>query len=294
MHKIAQALNSFGGHSMVNVLESVLVRRPNQALGHADPCVWHYTNKINLTKAIEQHDKFVQMLAKENVKIIYHDAEHDELADAIFVHDPALITDYGAIILRMGKVLRMGEEELLKNKLTELKIPIMGEIVSPGLVEGGDLLWLNEKTLLAGNGFRTNQQGINQLRKVLKSFDIEVIDFDLPYFQGKEACLHLQSLMSLVDTKIALCYLQLLPTRLYQLLLDKNFQIIEVPEQEFLSMAPNTLAIKPKLVITVEGNPKTKANLEKAGVKVLTYEGSELSLKTEGGPTCLTRPIKRS
>ena len=286
--------NDFGGHSMVNALQSVLVRRPDNALGSADPDQWHYTHSVNLSVAQEQHDNFTTILKKAGVEVLYHDQESDLHADAIFVHDPALMTNEGALILKMGKALRSGEEALIKKTFENLNIPIIGEISAPGLVEGGDLLWLDAHTLIAGKGFRTNDEGVRQLRAFLLSQQVQVLDFDLSYFQGKDACLHLQSFISLVDVKTALVYLPLMPVRLLDLLLEKQFQLIEVPEEEFLSMATNVLAIKPKMVLCLDKNPLTKQRLLAAGITVLTYQGDELSLKTEGGPTCLTRPIKRS
>lgn len=283
----------YGGHSMVMDLQCVLVRKPNQALGNADPKHWHYTDTVHLPLAIEQHNEFVKIMQAHGVEVVYHEQPSDQHADAIFVHDPVLMTNKGAIILRMGKALRRGEEALIKKTLLELHVPILGELSSPAQVEGGDLLWLDEKTLLAGRGFRTNEAGITALRQLLAPLGVSVIAFDLPYFQGREACLHLQSFISLVDIKIALVYFPLMPVALVELLEERGFSFVEVPEQEFHTMGSNTLTIKPKVVLSLAGNPLTKKRLEEAGVQVLTYAGTELSLKTEGGPTCLTRPLKR-
>lgn len=288
-----QRSTSFGGHSMVMPLQRVLVRRPDAILASVDPMVWHYTDSVNHANATQEHHDFVQMLRDHDVEVLYHEQTSDQHADAMFVHDPVLMTNQGAIMLRMGKALRRGEEQLMKSTLQALHIPILGELTDPALTEGGDLLWLNEKTLLAGVGFRTNQEGITQLRHLLTPLGVQVLTFDLPYFLGQDACLHLQSLISLVDTHTALVYMPLLPTALFQLLQARKFHLIEVPEAEFLSMGPNTLAIKPKLVLAVQGNPLTKQRLENAGITVLTYKGDDVSLKTEGGPTCLTRPIMR-
>lgn len=289
-----QSNNQFGGQSMTGALQRVLVRRPNHVLGKADPQLWHYTSQVDVAKAIDEHDYFTQILRNHNIEVVYHAQESDTHADAIFVHDPALITNSGAVILRMGKILRHGEETLLKKSLQELNIPIIGELTAPALAEGGDLLWLDEYTLLAGKGFRTNEQGISQLRNILSPMGVNVLDFDLSYYHGKESCLHLQSFISLVDVNTALVYKPLLPARLFCLLEDRNINMIEVPDNEFLTMGPNVLTIQPKRVLSLDTNPVTKMRLEKAGVTVLTYTGLELSLKTEGGPTCLTRPLKRA
>jgi N-dimethylarginine dimethylaminohydrolase len=294
MQTVENKQAGFGGQSMVATLQRVLIRRPDHSLGNADPKRWHYSGHIDLSTAIIEHDHFAQILQNQHVEIVYHDQQSDSHADSIFVHDPALITDHGAIIMRMGKILRNGEEALIKQALIALGVPIIGELTSPALAEGGDFIWLDEHTLIAGKGFRTNDEGIHQLRAILSPFGITLLDFDLSYYQGQDACLHLQSLISLVDVKTALVYLPLLPTRLYTLLKERHFTLIEVPESEFATMAPNVLAIKPKVVLSIDTNTITKKRLEEAGITVFTYQGQELSLKTEGGPTCLTRPLKRA
>jgi N-dimethylarginine dimethylaminohydrolase len=283
----------YGGQSMVWPLRKVLVRAPDASFVVENPTLWHYAAKPNLADAIVEHKDFVKILKDHGVEIIYHKEKMEGLADAIFVHDPAIITDHGAIILKMGKNLRSGEEAGLKNHFMKAGIPILAELSGQATAEGGDCLWLDPKTLLIGRGYRTNDEGIQQIHQAVKPHGIKVIAFDLPFDQGKEACLHLQSLISLVDEKMAVVFRKLMPVALIQLLEDRGFTLIDVPEDEYQSMATNILAIAPKVCLTLEGNHKTKAKLEQAGVKVFTYRGNEISLKAEGGATCLTRPILR-
>ncbi|MBN8827445.1 MAG: amidinotransferase [Sphingobacteriia bacterium] len=284
---------TYGGQTMVGSLKKVLVRKPDLSFGNVDSVKWHYTSKPILDEAIKEHNDFVEILKSEGVEVIYHNQILENHADAIFVHDPAVITDYGAIILRMGKELRRGEEEAMKKKFIELNIPILYELKGTATAEGGDILWLDDKTLAIGRGFRTNQEGINQIKDAVKPYGIEVVQIELPYDQGKEACLHLQSLISLIDHKKALVYSKLLPVSFIEILEQKGFELIEVPEEEFAKMGPNVLAIKPNVCLTIEGNVITKARLEQAGCKVHIYKGNEISKKAEGGATCLTRPILR-
>jgi dimethylargininase len=283
----------YGGQSMVWSLKKVLVRAPDMSFDVKDPNLWHYTAKPNLQLAIDEHKDFVKILKDQGIEIIYHKQKLEGLADSIFVHDPALLTDHGAIILKMGKPLRCGEEGGIRKQFEELKIPILAQLTGKATAEGGDCLWLDQNTLVVGRGYRTNQEGIEQIRQILKPYNISVLSFDLPYDQGREACLHLQSLISLVDDKTAVIYPKLLPVAFMQLLQEKGFSLIEVPEEEYLTMATNILAIAPKTCLTIEGNPKTKAKLEQAGMQVLTYKGEEISHKAEGGATCLTRSILR-
>ncbi len=284
---------NYGSQSMVAPLRRVLVKRPEEAFAVADPSRWHYTAVPDLDKARQEHDAFVASLAQAGVEVLYHDEPQPERADAIFVHDPALVTEQGAIILSMGKELRRGEEAATARRFEALGIPILYTLHGAARAEGGDLMWLDERTLLAGQGFRTNAAGLGQLQEALAGLGVEVMPVQLPYYQGPEACLHLMSLISLVDHRLAVVYLPLLPTPLWQLLQERHIRLIEVPEAEFLTMGTNVLALAPGQCLMLEGNPITRRRLEAAECEVLTYRGQEISLKAEGGPTCLTRPLWR-
>jgi N-dimethylarginine dimethylaminohydrolase len=209
------------------------------------------------------------------------------------VHDPALVTDQGAIILNMGKALRRGEEAALARRFEALDIPILYTLRGPALAEGGDLMWLDERTLAVGLGFRTNAEGLHQLQEALSGLEVECISVQLPYYHGPEACLHLMSIISMVDERLAVAYLPLLPVPFWNYLRERRIRLIEVPEEEFETMGTNVLALAPGQCLMLEGNPVTRQRLEAAGCEVLTYRGNEISLKAEGGATCLTRPILR-
>jgi len=194
----------------------------------------------------------------------------------------------------MGKALRRGEEEAMGARLQELGIPLLGALHGEATAEGGDLLWLDGHTLAAGHGFRTNAEGLRQLWEILDPLGVEVLPVELPYFGGPEACLHLLSLISLVDDDLAVVYPRLLAVPFWRLLRDRGIRIVEVPDEEFPTQGPNVLALAPRKALMLEGNPITRRRLEKAGCEVVTYCGREISLKAEGGPTCLTRPLWRA
>lgn len=285
--------NLYGSQSMIAPLQSVLVRRPDDAFGAADPLLWHYTDQPYLPLAQEEHDAFVNTLLGAGVEVAYHDVDLPEHADAIFVHDPALITDRGAIILRMGKRLREGEEAAMAAMLAKLGVPIHATLRGPALAEGGDLLWLDEGTLAVGLGFRTNAAGYDQLAEALGGSEVRLLPVQLPYYDGPEACLHLQSLISLIDNDLAVIYRPLLPVPFYQLLVERDIELVDVSDEEFLTMGTNILALAPRRVLMLDHNLETIRHLRERGVEVLTYRGDEMSLKAEGGATCLTRPILR-
>jgi len=212
--------------------------------------------------------------------------------DAIYVYDPALVTNEGAVMLRPGKEGRRGEVEVMVADLVEAGLPIVGRLDAPAMAEGGDTLWLDERTLLVGRGYRTNDEGIRQLAETLPGVD--VVAFDLPHLRGGGEVLHLMSLLSPLDVDLAVAYPPLMPVRLMELLAERTIELVEVPDEEFETMGPNVLALGPRAALALEGNDETRRRMEKAGVDVRVYRGDEISRKGDGGPTCLTRPLLRA
>jgi dimethylargininase len=288
-----RSMREYGSQSMIAPLRKVLVKRPGKAFGGADPARWHYSARPDLEAAQREHDAFVQILLEAGAEVFYHDEPQPERADAIYVYDPAIVTERGAILLRMGKALRRGEEESMAIRLEELGVPLLTTLRGEAMAEGGDLLWVDRHTLAVGLGFRTNAAGVRQLGEALKAVDVRVLPVELPYFGGPEACLHLMSLISIVDERLAVIYRPLLSVPFWQALSARGFRFVEVPPEEFETMGPNVLALAPGRCLMLQGNPITRRRLEAAGCEVQTYRGDEISLKAEGGPTCLTRPILR-
>jgi N-dimethylarginine dimethylaminohydrolase len=283
----------YGAQSMVAPLRRVLVRRPDIHFANADPATWHYAGRPDLARALEEHEALVALLTASGAEVIGHDDPLDGLADAIYVHDPVLVTDRGAILLRMGKALRRGEEAAIGRRLEQAGVPIHYRMHDAALAEAGDCLWLDQGTLAVGLGFRTNAQGLAQLTEALGR-EIQIVPVELPYFTGPEACLHLMSFISMVDHDLAVVYPPLMPVPFWQRLKARGVNMVEVPEAEFATMGPNVLTLAPRHCVMLEGNPETRARLEAVGCQVATYRGREISLKAEGGPTCLTRPVWRA
>jgi dimethylargininase len=284
---------NYGVNSMVAPLKRVVVKRPDKQFAITDFEKWHYTSAPNLEQAQAHHDELTGILRQHGVDVIYHDEELSGLADAIFVYDPVFVTPFGSIVLQVGKDLRRGEEEPLAKKLESTGVPILGKLTGNARAEGGDMFWLDETTLAIGLGFRTNAEGVAQIKEMLEPLGINVITTELPYGDGPAACLHLMSLISLVDTDLAVVYPKYIGTPFWQELERRKFRFIEVSDKEFATQATNVLTLSPKVVIMPEDNPETKGRLERARCTVYTYPCSELTFKAEGGPTCLTRPVLR-
>lgn len=286
-------MKAYGSQSMVQPLRRVLVRRPDEAFGNADPDHWHYTARPDLAGARAEHDALVATLRDSGCEVLFHESHLPDHADAIFTHDPVIVTDEGAIILGMGKAQRRGEEAAIAATLAELGVPILTTLEGDATAEGGDLLWLDHDTLAVGRGYRTNSEGFRQLTAALRPLGAKTIEVQLPHAGGPAACLHLMSMISLLDHDLAVVHMPLLSVPFVEILTEREIELVEVPDEEYPTMGPNVLALAPRKCLAIEGNPVTRTRLEAAGCEVLTYRGNELSLKAEGGATCLTRPILR-
>jgi len=248
-------------------------------------------------KFIEQHDAFVTCLSKAGCDVVYMENDDLGIADAVFTYDASLMTPAGALLMSPGKHLRQGEQHAHRHFFESQGITVVGAVTGDATAEAGDTLWLDDTVLAVGRGFRTNSNGIDQISAYMQNIDVDVMSFDLPYYQGQEACLHLMSLVSLVDTRKALVLLELLPVALRQLMLELGYTLIPAPWSEFQSsgtLSTNVLTTTPGKCIMLAGLPETRACLEAAGIEITVFDGDALCIGCEGGPTCLTRPILRS
>lgn len=285
-------------HSETGKIKSLFIKKVQQAFisdAHIEQ-YWqplNYLGKPDINIATDEYKNFEAILQEHGATIYYLPQDETVNMDSIYCRDAAIATDKGMILCNMGKAARM-QEPLAEKKAFETNgIAVLGSITAPGTIEGGDVAWLDEHTLAVGHTYRTNEEGIRQLTALLEPLDVQVITVELPHYKGPSDVFHLMSILSPVDTNIAVVYSPLMPITFRNLLLQRGYQLVEVPEDEFESMGCNVLALAPGVCLMVDGNPKTKAALEAAGCKVIVYKGEEISVKGGGGPTCLTRPVLR-
>lgn len=288
----------FGCQSMVGHIKRLLLKHPKDAFisqknVRAQWQELNYSDCPDYSKALEEYDYLVELLKMHIPEIYFLPGNNQTGLDAIYVHDPVIVTNQGAILCNMGKEKRQTEPMAIGQYLPELNIPILGMISDEGTLEGGDLVWLDERTLAVGRGYRTNDQGIHQLKELTAGFVDELVVVPLPHWQGPADVLHLMSLISPIDYNLAVVYSRLLPVSFREWLLARGIELLEVPDSEYESMACNILAVAPRKCIMLSGNARTKKMLEDEGVEVWEYSGKEISFKGAGGPTCLTRPLLR-
>jgi dimethylargininase len=272
---------------MTAPLRRVLVRRPGSTERWRE---FGWRAEPDAARILDEHEALVRTIEEAGVDVVVAPAL-DSVLDAIYVHDAAAVTAAGAILLRPGKTLRQVEVDAIERDLVAAGIDIVARLDPPATAEGGDMLWLDDRTLVVGRGYRTNDEGVDALRAALP--DVDVVAVDLPYYHGRDEVMHLLSLVSPLADDLALVYLPLMPVRLVELLERRGIALVKVPDEEFESMGCNVLALAPRRALALDGNPETRRRLEAAGVEVLVYSGEELSRKGDGGPTCLTRPLRR-
>jgi N-dimethylarginine dimethylaminohydrolase len=253
----------------------------------------HYLGKPDFRMAVEEYEQFESVLASRGCEIFLLPEDSSVNMDSIYCRDASIATDGGMIICNMGKAERSNEPKAQKKAFESRNMPVLGIIETPATLEGGDVAWLDENTLAVGHTYRTNEEGIRQLSSLLQPLGVEVIAVPLPHYRGPSDVFHLMSILSPVDRDLAVVYSRFMPIGFRNILLNRGFRLVEVPDEEFDSMGCNVLALAPRDCLMVNGNPKTKRALEEAGCRVTLYPGEEISVKGGGGPTCLTRPVSR-
>jgi N-dimethylarginine dimethylaminohydrolase len=254
----------------------------------------NFIQKPDFNKSELEYERFESIFRENGIDIDYFDFDEKATLDSIYCRDASIVTDFGVILCSMGKSIRRNEPASQKRLFDRLNVPILAEIQPPGTIEGGDVAWLDERTLAVGHTYRTNHSGIAQLKEILEPKGIHILAAPMPHYKGMNDVFHLMSVFSPVDKDLAVVYSPLMPIPFRNELLKRGFELVEVPDDEFEQMGCNVLAIAPRDCIMVAGNPKTHASLMDKGCKVQVYQGKEISIKGGGGPTCLTRPISRS
>jgi N-dimethylarginine dimethylaminohydrolase len=279
-------------------LARVAVKHPREAFGSPARIAreWrelNFTAPPDFARALDEYDAFLAHLTSSDARIDRLPASDPVTLDSVYVRDAAVLSPRGIVLCRMGKPARRAEPAALAAAIGALGLPIAGAIEPPGHLEGGDVVWFDDRTVAVGRGHRTNDEGIRQFKALLGGSVDEVIVVPLPYHRGPDDVFHLMSILSPVDEDLAVAYSPLMPVPFRDWLLARGTRLVEVPDEEFESMGANVLAIGPRRCVALAGNPRTRSRLERAGAQVIEYEGREISLKGGGGPTCLTRPIER-
>ncbi len=280
-------------------IRSVLLRHSKDSFGSSVRinAQWkdlNYISQPNSLEADSEYDAFASLIEQVGCKVHYLPADDNLSLDCIYVRDAAFPVPGGVVLCNMGKPARADEPVAMAEYLEDNGIPVKGFIKGDGRLEGGDIVWLDHRTVVVGEGYRSNASGIAQLRDYLGDSVDDFIVVPLPHWDGPSDVFHLMSMISPLDKDLAVVYSKPMPSKFRTWLMDRGMELVEVPDEEFYSMGCNVLAIRPREVIMIAGNPITRKRLEDTGVTVHEYKADEISLKGLGGPTCLSRPLIRA
>jgi N-dimethylarginine dimethylaminohydrolase len=290
MSDVGSLPGSWGTADMYSPLRRVLVRTPTTVGEFVADGHWREPDPGLL---LDQHAEFVELLRSMGADVVVADAV-DGLVDAVYTHDPMTMTPFGALLYQMRKPVRAAEPATMRSDLERLGIPVLGELTGAAASDGGDKVWLDASTFVVGRGYRTNAAAVQQMRALLDPRGVEVVSVDLPHFRGPDAVLHLMSVVSPLDRDLAAVYEPLAPVALLELLDARGIERITVDDDEFETQGANILAVGPRRVVLAAGNDKVRRKLDAAGVEVHVFDGSEVAVKGDGGPTCLTQPLWRA
>lgn len=289
---------SYGCQSMTNRIKKIVIKHPKDVFISEEHLEknWEkygFLEKPNYNCVLEEFDVFKDIIHEHVEKVLYLEKSNNVGLDSIYTHDSLKVTKKGAIYFNTGKKLRQNEGFEMEKLLHLNGVPTLGRIEKPGLMEGGDVVWLNDDTVLIGRGYRTNDEGIRQFKEITKEIIKNIIIIPMPHGEGEDSCLHLMSIISLINPKLAVVYSKFMPVFLRELLLEQGIKLLEVDDDEYDYLGSNVLALDNKKCLMISGNPKMKALLIESGCEVYTYFGHNLSYFGTGGPTCLTCPIYR-
>lgn len=284
--------------SDVDPIKRLLLKHPRDAFDNeaAIDRQWqklNYLGRPDFARAVDEYDRWVDLLKGFNIELHFLPKQEGVGLDSLYTRDASIVCKKGIILCNMGKAERRNEPRAQEATFRALGVPIHGAITGNGQVEGGDVAWLDAHTLAIARGYRTNDEGIRQVKELMGDCINEMIIVPLPHWRGANDVFHLMSFLSPIDTDLALVYSPLMPVPFRETLLSRSIELIEVPDSEFETLGCNVLAVAPRRCIMLAGNPQTRARLERAGVEVAEFQGKEISIKGGGGPTCLTRPILR-
>ena len=278
----------YGVTSMTAPLRRVAVRGPSPGCDFSSA---HWASPLDVDLLLAQHAAFTALLRELGADVVEL-PPLEGLPDSCFVYDPVFVVGDGAIVLRAAKPARVGEGERLAADLAQAGVPTIGQLTGGATADGGDMFWLDDATLAVGRSYRTNAAAVAQLEEILRPRGVRVEVYDVPHDQGPEWCLHLMSVVSPVRDDLAVVYERLAPVALLEELRRRGMELIAVPDEDWLTLGCNVLAVAPGVVVVASGSEATAQLLADRGCDVHVYDASEIS-RGEGGPTCLTRPLLR-
>ncbi|QHS16730.1 dimethylarginine dimethylaminohydrolase family protein [Halopenitus persicus] len=275
-------------------LERVLVHEPGAEFNTVvDPDAWNWDGLPRQERAAKEHRALVETLEDRGVEVHHLTEAFDHLAESLFVRDVGFAIGGGIVVGKMVEETRHGEERRLSERVIELGTPIYHSVHGDGGFEAGNMVWIDEGTVAIGRSRTTNAAGIRQVRTVLETFGIDVIE--VPIFGSTESTgqTHLALVFSMVAPDLALVYSEAVPPEFLDTLHDRGIDTIPVPMREQRNRATSTIVVEPGTIVLSSGNHEVRAALETRGFEVVELAMQEIR-KAGGGPKGLVLPLERT
>lgn len=279
--------------SEVGRLTRALVHEPGREFKTVvDPDAWGWEGLPRRERAAAEHAELVDALESRGVTVHSLGEARDGLAESLFVRDTAFAVGGGVTIGRMVEETRNGEERTVTERLVDLGIPIYHSVHGPGGFEAGNMVWIDDETVAVGRSNTTNAAGITQVKGVLETYDIELLE--VPIFGSTRSTgqTHLALVFSMVEPELALVYQKAVPDEFLAQLHDRGIETIDVPMREQRNRVTSTLVVEPGEVILPAGSPVITDELRARGLDVVEISIREIQ-KTGGGLKGLVLPLER-
>jgi N-dimethylarginine dimethylaminohydrolase len=280
-----------GVTSECGTLRAVLMHRPGAEIDgvtDAASALWHAL--VDPERARDQHDQLADLYRAHGVAVHELGEAALDKPNSYFCRDVFAMTPMGAVLARPASASRAGEERQAAAALARIGVPILHSVFGRGTFEGADVAVVDADLVFVAEGQRTNREGARQVAQAFQDAGVEQVEIvQLPY-----GCGHLDGMLNIIDRDLALVYPTQLPWRVYELLRDRGFRFLDVPDagEARNGMAINMVPLAPGVVVMPAGNPITRAALEAAGVTCIEAEVDEL-MKGAGSVHCMTGVIHR-
>jgi N-dimethylarginine dimethylaminohydrolase len=289
--EMPETWGEWGSSSECGTLRAVLLHRPGEELDAIDDFdAMQMRSDLIPAVARNQHDALAEAYRSHGVTVHYVEQTRLDKPNTMFIRDLLLMTPEGAIITRPASTVRAGEERAIARALGRIGVPILMTVHGNGTFEGADVSWVDRDLCFLAEGLRTNAEGADQVERMLLEIGVQqVVRVGLPY-----GAMHLDGLLNFPDRDLAVVWPRRTPYKIVQVLKDRGFRIIEVPDEVEAqnSLPMNFVALAPGKILMPAGGEKMRRLYEEAGVEVHTVDVSEL-IKAGGGIHCMTGFLKR-
>jgi N-dimethylarginine dimethylaminohydrolase len=293
----------WGCDNDVGQIRLCLMHRPGDEMDIIDPAMrideigsygdrhkgWYFQSDVipDWDEFRSQHDQLVQVLQAEGVEVVFLDSVEADGIKSVYTRDSSIAIKGGALVTRLARSIRRGEEAHVSKTLANLGMPILRSLHGTALMEGGSFAWLNSKTAVIARSICVNDEGCDQVEQVLNAQGVELLRIDMTGYD-----IHIDGALTMIDVNVAIVDPDLLPYSFLRKLDELGITAVEIDAQDDPWIV-NCLAVAPGRVIMPRGiSSATEARLQQLNIEVIEIDYDKLQLNG-GGIHCSTCPLIR-